>query len=79
MCRLLMTLAAALVLAVGLAGCTSTAATTSTPCASCKWGAKNTQGPMNDPVKYCVYGGKQVDCTKTPPECPECAKAQQGK
>lgn len=67
---------AVFVMAVALAGCTS-ASKSSMPCESCKWGAKNTQGPMNEPMKYCVVNGQKVDCTKTPPECPECAKAVQ--
>lgn len=66
------------VVAILLAGCASTQSS-SMPCAKCKWGAKNTQGPMTDPMVYCVVDGKKVDCTKNPPECPECAKAMQNK
>lgn len=68
----------ALVLAIALAGCTS-APPSSAPCSSCKWSARNFQGPSGDPFLGCIVNGKKVDCKKTPPECPECAKAMQGK
>jgi hypothetical protein len=76
--RKLLTWASAIALAVTLAACTAPSSS-SAPCASCKWGVKNTQGPMQDPVTYCVVDGKKMDCSKNPPECPECAKAQRGK
>lgn len=60
-------------LVMAFAGCTGPQYTAA-PCGGCKWGAKNTQGPMEDPVAYCVVEGKKVDCKKVPPECPECAK-----
>jgi hypothetical protein len=71
--RQILSLAMASVLAIGLAGCASTPASSS-PCASCKWSARNTQGPAGDPTPYCMMDGKKMDCHKTPPECPECAK-----
>ncbi len=77
--RTILSLAMAGVLAIGLAGCTTTASTTNSPCASCKWSARNFQGPAGDPVLGCVVEGKKVDCKKTPPEGPECAKMQSQK
>ena len=63
----------ALVLAIGLAGCANTGAS-SMPCASCKFGVPDKK---TDPVKHsCMIEGKQVDCRKSPAECPECAKAK---
>ena len=61
-------------MAIILAGC-SGPGYTSLPCSSCKWGAKNTQGPMSNPVAYCMVDGKKVDCKASPAQCPECAKA----
>ena len=76
--RQLLSVAMATVLAIGLAGCASTS-TSSAPCASCKWSAKNSQGPAGDPKLGCVVDGKTVDCKTSPPECPECAKAVHNK
>jgi uncharacterized lipoprotein YbaY len=74
--RQILSMAIGAVLAIALAGCASTS-TSNAPCASCKWSAKNSQGPAGDPKLGCVVDGKTVDCKKTPPECPECAKAVQ--
>jgi hypothetical protein len=76
--RHIVSISMVVVVALGLAGCASTPPASS-PCGSCKWSARNTQGPAGDPVVYCVVDGKKMDCRKSPPECPECAKAMQSK
>jgi hypothetical protein len=62
------------VLALGaLAGCASSGGS-SMPCEGCKFAVPD--GKAQPPKHYCVVNGKQVDCRKSPAECPECAKAK---
>ena len=61
------------VLAVGFLGCTTTP--TNHPCASCVDGVASVKKGMERHA-FCVVNGKQVDCTKNPSECPNCAKAK---
>jgi hypothetical protein len=67
-------MAAAALLAVGFAGCASAPAG-SGPCASCVDGV-TTVKKTPERHSFCVVNGKQVDCTKNPAECPNCAKAK---
>lgn len=55
------------------AGCAS-GPSSSMPCASCKFGVSDKK--TDPPKHFCVVDGKQVDCRKSPSECPECAKAK---
>jgi hypothetical protein len=45
------------------------------PCASCSEGYVSVK-KSTEKHAFCVVNGKQVDCTKTPSECPACAKAK---
>lgn len=65
---------AALLLAIGFAGCAASAPTNH-PCASCSEGMASVKKGYEKRA-YCVVNGKQVDCTKNPAECPSCAKAK---
>ena len=69
----LLKMSAALLLAVGFAGCAS--APTNQPCASCVDGVATVK-KGTEKHAICVVNGKQVDCTKNPAECPRCAKAK---
>lgn len=67
----------AAVLAVILAGCTSTGHSEGA-CESCTYAYM----PVKKSVErrtVCMKDGKVYDCTKSPAECPECAKMQKGK
>lgn len=69
----LLKMSAALLLAIGFAGCAS--APTNHPCASCSSGVASVK-KGTETHAYCVVNGKQVDCTKNPAECPSCAKGK---
>jgi hypothetical protein len=64
-------------MAFALAGCASTGAG-ATPCEKCDYGYVAVgQRARFERRAWCLVDGKKMDCTKTPPECPECAKATQ--
>ncbi len=63
----------AAILAIGIAGCANMAGS-GMPCASCKFGVADQKA--QPPKHFCMVEGKQVDCRKSPAECPECAKAK---
>jgi hypothetical protein len=65
----------AVVVAIGLAGCASTGSS-GTPCESCDYGYVPV-GKRSERRVWCIKDGKTLDCKKSPPECPECAKAVQ--
>ena len=69
-----MKVAAAVLLTVGFVGCATSGAPSNQPCASCSQGTATVK-KGTETHAYCVVNGKQVDCTKNPPECPACAKA----
>ena len=69
--------AAVAVMAVAMVGCANTGKA-STPCESCDYGYVPV-GKRSERRVWCIKDGKTLDCTKNPPECPDCAKAQQGK
>lgn len=66
--------AATVLLAAGFVGCATSGAPSNPPCASCSQGTATVK-KGTETHAYCVVDGKQVDCTRTPPECPACAKA----
>lgn len=70
----LLKLSAVLALAVGFLGCASAPAGKE-PCASCVDGV-TTVRKTSERHSFCVVNGKQVDCTKNPAECPNCAKSK---
>jgi hypothetical protein len=43
------------------------------PCAQCVEGVATVKKNVERRV-FCVVNGRQVDCTKNPPECPKCAQ-----
>jgi hypothetical protein len=45
------------------------------PCADCTEGVTTVKKNV-EPRTFCVVNGKQVDCTKTPAECPKCAQVK---
>jgi hypothetical protein len=71
--RRLMGWTSALVLAVALAGCAETGHSSKEPCIDCTY-AYLPSGKQTNRKPVCIYEGKLMDCTKNPPECPECAK-----
>ena len=74
--RAILTATLAAVFAVGVAGCAQTGGTaTNEPCASCSSGYVGVK-KTTEKHAFCVVNGRQVDCSKTPSECPECAKAK---
>lgn len=62
---------AALAVAAGMTGCA--AVTPKGTCASCVDGVTYVNKSVERHA-FCVVNGKQVDCTKTPAECPGCKK-----
>lgn len=72
----MMSVAAAVVLAIGLAGCAATGTGAAKPCESCKWGIQDAAAKESrtKAIWYCAVDGKKVDCSKQPMECSECAK-----
>lgn len=67
-------LSATLLLAVGFMGCQTSGGASNQPCASCVDGVATVKKSYEKHA-FCVVNGKQVDCTKNPAECPNCAKA----
>jgi len=63
---------AALVVAVGLAGCTAGPGA-GTPCEKCEYGYYATGKSLTRKVG-CIVDGKAVDCAKNPSDCPACKK-----
>ncbi len=65
--------AAAAVLAIAFAGCSSPPQPSWFPCQKCHY---RVDAQSHDPHAriYCVIEGREVDCKKNPPECPECRK-----
>jgi hypothetical protein len=63
--------ASAVVMAVVLSGCATTEF--KGPCGNCTYGYATVK-KSTERHAFCVVNGKQVDCTKSPAECPECAK-----
>lgn len=76
--RRMMSVLAAMVLAIGFVGCARDAGTRGVPCEQCENGYVTT-GKHTDRKVGCIANGKVVDCKKNPAECPECAKAAQNK
>ena len=68
--RCISSLAVGLVLAV-LASCAS-GPKSGLPCDDCTYGVADQKA--SPPRVFCVVDGKETDCRKNPPECPECAK-----
>jgi len=68
---------AAVVMAIALAGCASTGSS-GKGCESCDYGYVPVK-KSSDRRVWCIKDGKMLDCTKNPPECPECAKKLQEK
>jgi hypothetical protein len=66
----------AAVLAIALTGCSSPQKPSWFPCQTCKYRV-DSQAHDPHPRVYCVIDGREADCRKNPPECPECAKAVQ--
>lgn len=69
--RHFLSVAMAVVVVIGLAGCASNGSS-GTPCESCDYGYVPVKKSMERRV-WCVKDGKTLDCKKSPPECPECA------
>ena len=46
-------------------------------CESCRHGYRRVSRRFIEPTVTCIIDGKIVDCRKTPPECPECARQVQ--
>jgi hypothetical protein len=67
-------MSAILLLAVGFVGCAATGEPSNQPCASCVDGVATVKKHYEKHA-FCVVNGKQVDCSKSPAECPNCAKA----
>jgi hypothetical protein len=45
------------------------------PCETCKYRSDPNKNPHDPhPFTYCIIEGKEVDCRKDPPDCPECAR-----
>ena len=72
----------AALLALALAGCATTGGA-GAPCEKCDYGyvyvgkraeLKKWCNPNAEKPTCCIKEGKMLDCTKTPAECPECAK-----
>jgi len=63
---------AAVVVAVGLAGCAAGPGA-GTPCEKCEYGYYATGKSVTRKVG-CIVDGKVVDCSKNPSECPACKK-----
>ena len=61
---------AALVMAVGLAGCAGMGSS-GVPCEKCDYGYVTT-GKTTTRKVGCIVDGKIVDCTKNPADCPGC-------
>lgn len=62
-----------LFVAVAVLGCAGTGKS-GMPCESCQYKVKP-GNPKTQPAKItCVVDGKEVDCRKTPAECPGCRK-----
>jgi hypothetical protein len=60
------------ILAPGLpAGCAGSGGS-GMPCGNCRFAVADRKG--QPPEHSCVVNGRQVDCRKSPPECPECAR-----
>jgi len=71
--RQILSVAMALVVAVGLAGCTSPGMGSSgMACENCTYGYVPVKKSM-ERREWCIKDGKMLDCKKNPPECPECA------
>lgn len=62
----------AAVLAVILASGCADSPKMGMPCDNCKFRVADTKG--QPPKLFCKVDGKEVDCRKSPAECPECAK-----
>lgn len=62
---------AALVVAASMTSCAPL--TPMGTCASCVDGVTSVK-KGTERHAFCVVNGKQVDCTKTPAECPNCKK-----
>lgn len=81
--RQIQCVAMAVVMAIALAGCAGTGTTPGTPCEKCEYGyvsvQKDLSGRRVNRLAVCIVDGKTMDCTKNPPECPDCAKAAQNK
>ena len=73
--RAILTASLAAILATGVLGCASTGGASNEPCASCSSGYVSVK-KTTEKHAFCVVNGKQVDCTKSPAECPSCAKAK---
>jgi uncharacterized protein YceK len=78
--RQLLSVSMALVVAIGLAGCSSnlTPEQRGMPCSSCDYGYVPV-GKHSERRVWCIKDGKTLDCKKSPPECPECARAIQNR
>jgi hypothetical protein len=72
--------ASAAVLAVALAGCAGAGmGSTGSSCEGCSY-SYAPSGKQTIRKAVCIKDGKVFDCSKNPPECPECAaKAAQNK
>ena len=68
---MMLKLASAALLTVGLMACAGAGKSSSLPCASCKYGVSDKKADA--PKHYCVIDGKAVDCKTAPAQCPECA------
>jgi hypothetical protein len=56
-------------------GCAGPSKPSWIPCASCKYQSDPNKTPHDPhPYVYCIIDGREVDCRKNPPECPECAR-----
>jgi hypothetical protein len=78
----ILSLVAAAALAIALGGCASLS-TPPTPCEKCDYGyvyvgkrpeLRKWCKIEGDKATCCIKDGKIYDCSKNPPECPECAK-----
>ena len=76
----------AALLTVVMTGCASIGSKAETPCEKCDYGYIYVGKRMElrkwckiegDKATCCIKDGKIYDCSKNPPECPECAKKMQ--
>ena len=79
---------AAAVVILAAAGCSAVGGRAETPCEKCDYGyiyvGKRAElrkwcKVEGDKATCCIKDGKIYDCSKNPPECPECAKRAQEK
>ena len=71
--RQILSVAMAVVVAIGLAGCTGTAMGSSgESCNGCSY-SYVPNGKQTNRKAICMKDGRIFDCSKNPPECPECA------